>query len=200
MVPGLPPPVVRVGEALSTVWHRDGARVKTLAGDLILPGDFAVVHLADPVAKLITVGERLNGDAFAQYQHAFFYAGGPQDLILEAEPGGARLVPYHYDPADVLWSTINPELALTKAQQADVLDIAKRYQNVPYSFLDYGALAAHRLHIWAPGLKHYVASTKHMICSQLVDQCRLDLGSHLFSDKRWPGYVTPAALAGLING
>ena len=70
---------------------------------------------------------------------------------------------------------------------------------VPYSFADYAALAAHRLHIPAPGLREFIGSSKSMICSQLVDQCYVDAGVHLFRDSRWPGFVTPAALAGLIR-
>jgi hypothetical protein len=65
---------------------------------------------------------------------------------------------------------------------------------VPYSFLDYAALAAHRWHIPTPGLKRFVGDTGHMICSQLVDQAAADGGWRLFDDQRWPGFVTPGAL------
>jgi hypothetical protein len=171
----------------------------TRAGSLVLPGDFAAVSLADDVARLISLGEWLNGDAFAGYEHAIFYAGGQGDMILEAEPGGARLVPFHYDPQDCLWSSGLPGLGLNNTQRAIAYDTALHYRDIPYSFADYAALALHRLHVPAPGLRSFIGSTGHMICSQLVDRCRLDLGSHLFSDGRWPGYVTPADLAGLIE-
>lgn len=171
--------------------------IRTPAGNLVQPGDFAAVRVTNTVGKLIRVGEWLNGDGFRDYEHAIFYAGSPLDLILEAEPGGAALRPCWYNPADVLWSADNPALALTATQQADALPVARKYRDVPYSWLDYAALAAHRLHLWTPGLQDYVADTRHMICSQLVDQCRQDLGSHLFA-KRWDGYVTPADLANLI--
>ncbi len=45
----------------------------------------------------------------------------------------------------------------------------------------------------------YVASSKHMICSQLVDFVYMQSGIHLFNDGRWPGYVTPADLASLLG-
>jgi hypothetical protein len=173
--------------------------LKTSAGALVLPGDFAAVRLHGDTGKLIRLGEELNGDGFGDWEHAIFYAGEKNDLILEAEPGGARLVPFHYEAADVLWSSDSPALDLTEAQRAMARRVAGKYRGTPYSFLDYAALAAHRLHIWAPGLKHFVGTSKHMICSQLADQCRLDMGSHLFSDGRWPGYVTPLDLANLIN-
>ena len=177
--------------------------IRTPQGTLVLPADFAVVKprsfkTAPVIDQLIIIGELLNGDGFRLWKHAIFYAGGPQDLILEAEAGGAQLRPFHYDPADVLWSSDNPDLNLTQGQRGHAMEIAQHYKGIGYSFLDYDALAAHRLHIPAPGLQAYIASTGHMICSQLVDQCRLDLGSHLFADGRWPGYVTPAAEGNLI--
>lgn len=177
--------------------------LKTPSGTLVLPGDFAVVkprsfEAASVVDRLIILGELLNGDGFRLWKHAIFYAGGPQDLILEAEAGGAQLRPFHYDPADVLWSSDNPDLNLTQGQRGHAMEVAKRYKGIGYGWEDYFALAAHRLHIPAPGLQAYIASTGHMICSQLVDQCRLDLGNHLFADNRWPGDVTPAAEGNLI--
>ena len=64
--------------------------------------------------------------------------------------------------------------------------------------MDYFALALHRLGIPAPELKRYIGSSKHLICSQLVDLVYAEAGIHLFTDNRWPGYVTPADLANLI--
>jgi hypothetical protein len=67
------------------------------------------------------------------------------------------------------------------------------HPGVGYSFLDYLALAAHRLRIPAPGLKRRIASSKHLICSQLCDAAYADEGCRLFSGV-WPGYVTPLGL------
>lgn len=174
--------------------------LKTTGGLIVQPGDFAAVRVENPVGTIIHIGEILNGSGFRDYEHAIFYAGGPDDLILEAEPGGAKLVPYHYDNTGVLWSTVNPKLNLTPHQRSMAMTIAEHYKGVPYSFGDYLALALHRLHVPTPDLRKYIADNRHMICSQLVDQCRLDMGSHLFTDKRWPGFVTPADLANLIAG
>jgi hypothetical protein len=169
-----------------------------MASTVPQPGDFAVVPVHGTVGKLIGLGEHLNGDQFDVWQHAFIYVGGAR---VEAEPGGARLRPT--DPQvfgaayPTLWSS--GVIPLTTAQRTAICKAARGYLGVPYSGLDYLALAAHRLHLWAPGLKSYVATSKHMICSQLVDQCYADAGVHLFTDNRWPGFVTPAALAGLIT-
>jgi hypothetical protein len=186
--------------------------IVTSKSNLVQAGDFAAVRVHGDVGRLIHLGEELNGDGFGDWEHAIFYAGGDQDLILEAEPGGAQLRPFHYSVTDVLWSSDNPELALEPAQRAQAMEIAEKHKGVPYSGLDYLALAAHRVHVpgWTPfwfgdkghlvSLKTYVAETGHMICSQLADQCRLDMGSHLYDDKRWPGFVTPLNLANLILG
>lgn len=160
------------------------------------PGDFGVVHMGGDSGWWIHAGEIVNGDGFADYEHAFVYVGGAQ--IVEAEPGGAKLARVHYQ--DVLWST--DHIPLTLGQREAIVLAAVKYVGTPYSAMDYFAIAAKRLGFQAivPGLKNYVASSKHMICSQLVDQCYQDAGVHLFKDGRWPGYVTPAALAGLLGG
>jgi len=173
----------------------------TLKGIKVRPADWAVTRVNGFAGRFIRVGQWLNGSGFRDWEHACFYAGGDDDLILEAEPGGAKLRPYHYPADQVLWSCDNPELAdvLTDEQRAMAMDVARHYEGIPYSFLDYDAIAAHRLHIPAPGLKHYIADTGHQICSQLTDQCCLDLGWHLFTDGRWPGYVDPEDLANLAS-
>ncbi|WP_051055272.1 MULTISPECIES: hypothetical protein [Kitasatospora] len=147
--------------------------------------------------RLIRIGQFLNGDGFADYEHAFVCVGDGQ--LVEAQPGGAVLRPLsEYDGRPALWST--GRIPLTDEQRAAVAAAARSCLGTPYSFADYLALAAVRLHL--PGgapLRRFVASTKHMICSQLVDQCYQDAGVHLFTDHRWPGYVTPADLARLLS-
>ena len=170
-------------------------------------GDFAVVSAGGIPGRLVRLAEQANGSGpYADYQHAFIYIGG-DGQIIQAEPGGAdyaQLTPH----ARTMWSagkiaiglpgTIG-RLELSAEQRDKICDAARGYVGVPYSFLDYVALILHRLHIPAPWLKRYIASTRHMICSQLVDQCYLDAGIHLFDDGRWPGYVTPADLAKLLD-
>lgn len=164
-----------------------------MSGDLRQPGDFAAVQTAGDTGALIRLGEALNGDGFGDYEHALIYTGGGE--IVEAEPGGARRRARGVQPGD-LWSTGLWNLSGDTREM--ICEAAVAYIGTPYGWLDYAALAARRLHIPAPGLRAYIASTGHMICSQLVDQCWADAGVHLFSDGRWPGYVTPGALANLI--
>lgn len=162
-----------------------------------LPGDFAVVRMAGRVGRLIRIGQWLNGDGFADFEHAFVYVG--DDELVEAQPGGVELRPAStYDHRPILWST--GRFDLSEEQRAAVVAAARGYLGVPYSVADYFALAAHRFHLpIGPLIKGYVADSRHMICSQLVDQCYRDAGVQLFTDGRWPGYVTPADLANLLR-
>ena len=171
------------------------------------PGDFKCVPTGGFGGKAISVAEWLDGSAFGEYDHAYIFVGNPGGMKpthygykVQAEPNGATCVSIN-TPGDSglggTWST--GHITLTYAQRDLIVKAALKYVGVPYSFLDYLALVEHRLHIPAPGLKNYIASTGHMICSQLVDQCYLDAGVHLFDDGRWPGYVTPADLAALLK-
>ena len=158
------------------------------------PGDFGLVHMPGLPGRLIGLGERLNGDAFTEFDHAILLLGN--HTILEAEPGGARIMPDTEYGDTVLWSHWN----LSPIQRIKIVEAALKYVDTPYSAADYFALAAKRLHIPAPGLRRYVASSGHMICSQLVDQIYADAGLQMFDDGRWPGYVTPASLHLVLGG
>lgn len=171
-----------------------------------LPGDFACRNMGGEGGKLITIGEWLDGDGFSIYDHAEIYVGmadshTPWGYSMGAYPGGARLSPIQLesqlgDGDGWLWST--GKVWLTTDQRQAVVRNALACQGIPYSWLDYFAIAAHRLRIPVPGLKAYIGDTRHMICSVLVDHVYLMAGIHLFQDGRWPGYVTPADLANLI--
>jgi hypothetical protein len=160
------------------------------------PGDFCCVPIGGPGGKLIGLGERLCGSAFSQYQHAFVYLGGMS--VVEAMPHGARTrTLVTVDIPGGLWSSGSVLLGPSERQR--VCAAALGYVGVGYSWLDYAAIAAHALRLPVPGLRGYIGSTHHLICSMLVDQCYADAGVHLFDDGRWPGWVTPADLAELIG-
>lgn len=163
---------------------------------MIQPGDFGLTFISQGMAgKLVQIGQWLNGNGFLTYDHAFVYIG--HGNIVEADPSGIKIAPASRYANNVYWSTgiINP----TDSQRSLIVSSAIGYVGTPYSFIDYFAIAAHRLHLFVPGLKAYIASTKHMICSQLVDQSYDDAGFHLFNDGRWPGYVTPGDLYELLQ-
>lgn len=162
-----------------------------------LPGDFAVCSIAGQAGALISAMERLGYGHATRWDHAFIYMGSGQ--IVQAEPGGAVLAALG-TPACLLWST--GIIPLTGPQRSAICEAAAGYaeRHTGYSWLDYGAIAAHRFHLPAPGLKGFIASTGHMICSQLVDECYQDAGVHLFQDGRWPGFVAPFDLARVALG
>lgn len=153
-----------------------------------LPGDIGLTQISGEVGKLIRIGQWLNGDGFADYQHAFVYVGG--DQIIEAEPGGARLAPVS-EYSNIYWCR-NLSKNFNPADRAAIVAAALKFKGVPYSAADYLALAAKRLHIPAPHLDKFVKSTGHVICSQLCaasyDQAHLPIYDH------WTGWVTPLDL------
>jgi hypothetical protein len=151
------------------------------------------------VGKLISIGEWLNGDGFGTYDHAEIYVGmpdeqGPLGYTMGAYSNGAGLVPVPEKQDGWLWST--GHLTVTDEQRAQICTYALQCKGIEYGWLDYFALAAHRLHLPAPGLRDFIGNS--LICSQLVDLCYCKAGVHLFQDNRWPGYVTPADLADVI--
>lgn len=159
------------------------------------PGDIAVVRMDGRVGRLVRIGQWLNGDGFADYEHAFIYVGDGQ--IIEAEPGGARVASVsEYDGRPVVYGS--PD-GLTGEQRQAICDEARRMVGTPYSGLDYLALALHHFRVPAPGLRRYIADTGHLICSALCDEAYRRAGVHLFTDQRWSGFVTPADLYQLLG-
>ncbi len=161
-----------------------------------LPGDFAVVSMGGQGGALISAMETIAYDHSTHWDHAFIYVG--DEMIVQAEPSGAQKVPlgaYQYS----IWSS--GILFPSAAQRTAIVAAAEKCAagKIPYSYLDYGAIAAHRFHLPVPGLKDYIADTGHEICSQLVDQCWLDGGYHLFTDWRWPGFVSPYDLGTMLS-
>ena len=161
------------------------------------PGDIGLTNVLGPVGWGIRLGERLDGATgnTSRYEHAFLVLQA--GMLIEAQPGGAVVRPLSdYAGRDVLY--VSPD-GLTDGQRPAICAAGLRYVGVGYSAVEYFALAAHRFHLPIPGLRRYVASSRRMICSQLVDQAFQDAGVHLFRDGRWPGFVTPADLAALLG-
>jgi hypothetical protein len=159
------------------------------------PGDIGIVRMPGVVGRLILWGQWMNGSGSENYEHAFVVVGEVEDTpnvgtqIIEAMPGGALLSPLsRYDGFEPVYLRCPPAL------RDGVAAAALSFRGVKYSALDYGALAMHRFHIPAPGLRHYIDTTGHMICSQLADRAAFVEGWFLFDDDRWLGYVTPLDL------
>jgi len=155
-------------------------------------GDIGITTISGWGGKGIQTAQRLMGCPWDAKQHAFVVTetGSKMrdEMIIEAMPGGAQHVPN--------WHPVNQTLYLRCPDEFRdaVAAAALAFEGVPYSWLDYQAIALHHLHVPAPWLKSYIMSTRHEICSQLADQAALMGGWHLFDDGRWPGYVPPCDL------
>lgn len=159
-----------------------------------LPGDIGLVNIRGRAGLGIRLGQFLNGDGFEDIEHAFTVM--PNNMVFEAEPGGARITSIsEYIGRNVIYS----RFPLTEKQRSIIVSTAEELVGTPYSALDYFSLALHRFHIRPKFITNYIASTKHMICSQIEDYLYLTAGYHLFDDNRFPGDVTPGALYQLIT-
>jgi hypothetical protein len=175
------------------------------------PGSYFLAHITGPVGYGIALGQALAGSG-SRWTHAGLILD-TDGTILEAEPGGARIANISkYDGRPLLVSDGPVQWFLAKARaeiepaigwdpraeamaRSNVVTETRKLVGVPYSGLDYLALAALHLHLPSKWIRDRVQSSGHMICSQLVDAVYLRAGIHLFSDGRLPGDVMPADLA-----
>lgn len=152
-------------------------------------GDFGLVSIKGGVGFLIRVGQWLNGDGFFDYEHAFIYLGDGK--IMEAEPGGAVISDLsEYDGRAIMWSS--GLVVIPEWQRTDIVKDALKFEGVPYSFLDYLAIALYRVGIRHPGVAKRVKDSKHYICSQLVAEV-FD-GNNISLTDFPPYLVTPGKL------
>jgi uncharacterized protein YycO len=159
-------------------------------------GDFFLAPISGIGGLGIRIGQWLNGDGFLKIQHAGIYVG--EGKTIEAMPGGAILGDLsRFDPDSLVWSTAI--IGLSHSQRESIKTYALAEKGTPYGGLDYLALFLHRFHIRTPGLKHYIMTSGHMICSQLVDREYTRAGVHLFDDGRWDGDVTPGDLYHMLE-
>jgi len=168
--------------------------------------DFCVRPVPGIAGLGIAAGQWLNGEGWSKHDHAEIYIGGadenaPWGLTVSSYPNRQGIRALTGPPDGVrgaVWSS--GAIELTFEQRTGIVKWCRENFRVPYSEMDYVALVAHRLGIPVPGLRAYIASTGHEICSQFVDTAYLlGGGIHLFSDGRWPGDVTPGDLAALVT-
>lgn len=191
---------------------RDGAPICVAAPQ---PGDFCCIPVPGGLGLGIEIGEFLAARLQHQpaelrpYDHAEIYAGqadaaGPYGYTYSAYPrryaagNGKRPLPC---PAaqlpGAIWSS--GLITLTPAQRSGIIAWCEAHPDVRYAFADYAEIAAHALHVPVPGLRDAIGDSRSYICSQYTDAAyRYGGGVRLFTDGRWPGYVTPWNLAALL--
>lgn len=181
----------------------------------LIPGSFFMRRIEGVTGRLVSAGQAfIRGGS--NYTHAGLVLDNGQ--IIEAEPGGAKIKsaeslwehgPVLLSDAPVQrWADKQPvpmvlgghEMAVA-AKRTEIVGKARFMEGVPYSFVDYVAIAAVELD-WpiARWLVDRVEDSQHLICSALVDRAYAWADVHLFDDTpyRWdpakrrvPGDVTP---------
>jgi Uncharacterized distant relative of cell wall-associated hydrolases len=159
-----------------------------------LPGDIALTRISGVTGKAIAAGQALIGDG-APVQHAMIYVGA--GYVVQAMPGGAEMVALADANEPVIWSS--EAIPLTAAQRIKISSVARSLVGTPYSYADYLSIGLAAAHIRPRFVRDYVADSGHMICSQLVDYAHFLGGSHLFTDGRLAGDVTPGDLWKLLR-
>jgi hypothetical protein len=174
-------------------------------------GSFLLTRSTSRTSRLITAAQGLTGDG-TRYSHAALVVDGGH--VVEAMPGGARLsplikyigrggnvavcdTPVRIAVVDaVATGQINPWEATDHEDtiRAQVAAAGRALVGTPYSFLDYISLALLHFGVRPAWLLRYVKSSRHMICSQLVDTAFEAAGISLFADGRFAGDVTPGDL------
>ena len=156
------------------------------------PGCIGLTQIHGITGAGIRIGQFFNGSGFANYEHAFLDLG--DGTLIQAEPGGAQIRPLSiYKPENVYWCD-NIYAKVPSDVRLRIAEEARGFKGVPYSGLDYAAIAAHRLGLDTDWLERYISSTGHMICSQLVDVSYIRGGYRIFPLTRWDGFVTPGDL------
>lgn len=155
--------------------------------ETLLPGDVGFSTIKGWTGVIPNIGQAILNDG-CRYSHVYIHIGGGR--TLEAMPGGARIV---------LGGATRPgpwfRLPLTAKQQLMIPHNGEALEGLPYSYMNYPALAWHEFE-WVGHnlLRSYVSNSHRMICSQLVDHLLWSVDYHVFNDGRWPQDVTPGDL------
>lgn len=164
------------------------------------PGSFGLVTVDGRIGRFIRLGQWFMGRAPktpVHYAHAFLVLDG--GAIIEAQTSGAVIddvLDYaHPDFLEKGHTVLLVDVHMDAVTRERVIGAGRALEGTPYSFLDYVYLAFLRLGLPSEWLRKRVATSRHMICSQLVDEAYRAAGLHLFTDRRFPGNVTPSDLA-----
>lgn len=160
-------------------------------------GTIGLTHVASWLHPAIRLGQAAAGD-WSEWTHAFVVIDRAE--VFEARPGGARIVPLtdylefkQRTGVPVFWLYGWPPA--TPAQLSRLDEAARSLVGAGYSWLDYVSIAALRFGLRPRWIRHRVATSGRLICSQAVDTLYRRVGVHLFDDGRESGDVTPGDIA-----
>lgn len=157
------------------------------------PGDIGLTKIEGLLGWFVSLGQHLAGDS-SKFTHAYIVLD--DETVIAAQPGGARMDKL----SDYNNKSIYLQRDLTDEQRASIVAEARALEGLPYSFLDYLAIALARFGIKPQWLRNFIANKGHMICSQLCDEVYRRAGINLFNDGRLPQEVTPGDLLYVLVG
>jgi hypothetical protein len=132
---------------------------------------------------------------FSRYNHAFIV--GPGGLIVEAQPGGARIADIRmypkarynsrqvlpFETREAIWKTA---VGFTTANDG---------RGIGYGWLDDIALGLRFFGIWSERIARRIARQDRLQCAQLCDLAYSLNGVYLFHDGRLPLAIDPGDVA-----
>ena len=154
-------------------------------------GDIGLTIITGWVGAIIRFGQLITLDG-APYQHAFLVVDDHGHTV-EAMPGRDGVRPNdtaRYDPVHTVYVRVD----MTELQRWAVAGAGKALLGARYSYSQYLSLALLAVGVKPWLLRRYIASSKRVICSQLVDFAFQKAGVQLFDDGRASGDVTPGDL------
>jgi hypothetical protein len=154
------------------------------------PGDIGLTGSKSLTGRVVKAAQALIDDhSFVTHTFIVLYDG----WIIEAQPGGAAFDRLEKYP-DAMFSRFN----LTEDQRQDIVVEAIKMHGTPYSFLDYLALGLTHWRICPKFVRDRVASSGHMICSQLCVEAYNRAGLTIPGNGNQPMDITPVRLANLV--
>lgn len=154
-----------------------------------------------PVGSIGVVGTRsivgwgIRLLTFSRYNHAFIV--GPGGILVEAQPGGARLGHISMYPT----ARYNSDVVIPDSTRLAIWETALGFaqanngKGIGYNWLDDIALGLRFFGFWSDWIAERISRTDRLQCAQLCDLAYSRNGIHLFHDGRLPLAVDPGDIA-----
>ena len=155
------------------------------------PGDIGLTGSKTLTGRVVKAAQALIDDhSYVTHTFIVLYDG----YIIEAQPGGAT-----FDRLDKYPDATFSRFDLTDDQRQDICVEAIKMHGTPYSWLDYLALGLTHWRIAPSWVRKRVASSGHMICSQLCVEAYHRAGLTIPGNGyNHPMDITPVKLGNLI--
>lgn len=159
------------------------------------PGQFGLTKIHGWAGIGIKTGQALLRlrHPLCPVQHGFLVLDN--DEVIEAEPGGARIMPLsYYTETSRVRETWYSDLNLTDTQVDNTIIAARLLKDIPYNWVTYWALAAKRFGISTPHIDDLIKNKGYQMCTQLIDWSLHLGGVELYDNGKLPQNVIPSDL------